>query len=203
MCSLEEAWGQDYKTKYGSSESNVYFSNSGIHEDYNTTPDNLLNPDANLPAPAVSKTVRTAANRRLSSVDCKKEPKLIKPSYNNIPDGLSSCRVPMYHLDNSNLEANTIYTNRQNNERFESTSQSNSRMQNNDTHHNVDNDNSVVIYQQHQEILQMLNALNEKLEYLQNNMNSQSTRNTHDIILYVLVGMMISMVIYLIINKLQ
>ena len=65
--------------------------------------------------------------------------------------------------------------------------------------HNVDT--SLALYQQHQELLEMLNAINEKIDRIEQQMNT-SPRNLNDMILYILVGMMISLVVYLIINKL-
>jgi hypothetical protein len=209
MCSLEEAWGNDYKAKYGATnDSTVYFSNSGLHEDYNTTPDNLFNQGQNLPAPAVSKTVRMPANRRLSSVDCKKDGILPRSNSGNVPGAYNSCTMPMSPLDNGNLEANMLPCTQQ---KFESTDnnmrvnyphwnhQSQTTTKSDVESHNVDT--SITLYQQHQEILDMLNALNEKMDRLEQQMGG-SPRNLNDMILYIIVGMMISLVIYLILNKL-
>ena len=218
MCSLEEAWGTDYKSKYGATnDSTVYFSNSGLHEDYNTTPDNLFNQDATLPAPAVSKTVRMPANRRLSSVDCKKDGVLPRPRSDTTPLANNTCNLPMYPLDNGNLEANMIPYHQ---EKFVSTSnnmqtdypywnQPNSQNSKNSQNaqsnastksHNVDT--SIALYQQHEEIIEMLNTLNEKIDRLESQMGSTSSRNLNDMVLYILVGMIISLVVYLIITKL-
>lgn len=209
MCSLEEAWGTDYKSKYGGTgDSQVYFSNSGLHEDYNTTPDNLFNQGQNLPAPAVSKTMRMPANRRLSSVDCKKEGKIPRVPSATIPQPLNNCTMPMYPLKDDNLEANQLPCKQ---EKFVSTSNNmkvdyphwnqptNQALATTETTHNVDT--SLALYQQHQELLDMLNAINEKIDRIEQNMNT-SPRNLNDMILYIIVGMMISLVVYLIINKL-
>ena len=205
MCSLEEAWGTDYKSKYGATnDSTVYFSNSGLHEDYNTTPDNLFNQDATLPAPAVSKTVRMPANRRLSSVDCKKDGVLPRPRSDTTPLANNTCNLPMYPLDNSNLENASIahcsyekFTPVSNNSNKSSSAKLNNQQ---NTNHNVDT--SIALYQQQQDILVMLNTLNDKLDNLEQQMtNCNSPRNLNDIVLYVLVGMMISLLVYLILNK--
>ena len=211
MCSLEEAWGTDYKSKYGASgDSQVYFSNSGLHEDYNTTPDNLFNQGQNLPAPAVSKTMRMPANRRLSSVDCKKEAKIPKIASATLPQPLSNCNMPMYPLNDDNLEANQLPCKQ---EKFVSTSNNmkanyphwnqqptnQATGQSTEQPHNVDT--NLALYQQHQELLEMLNAINDKIDRIEQQMNT-SPRNLNDMILYILVGMIISLVIYLIINKL-
>ena len=208
MCSLEEAWGTDYKSKYGATnDSTVYFSNSGLHEDYNTTPDNLFNQGQNLPAPAVSKTMRMPANRRLSSVDCKKDGVFPRHSTSNTPLANNSCNLPMYPLDNANLEANMLPCQQ---EKFESASmrvdyphwnqkQPSQSTQSVGESHNVDT--SITLYQQHQELLDMLNTLNEKIDRLEQQMGS-SHRNLNDMILYIIVGMMISLVVYLVLNKL-
>ena len=213
MCSLEEAWGTDYKSKYGATnDSTVYFSNSGLHEDYNTTPDNLFNQEAALPAPAVSKTVRMPANRRLSSVDCKKDGVLSRPRSDTTPLANNTCNLPMYPLDNANLESNMVPYRQQ--EKFVSTSNNmradyphwnqhtgqNSQPNTSSESHNVDT--SIALYQQHQEIMEMLNTLNEKIDQLESQMGGSSSRNLNDMVLYILVGMMISLVVYLIVNKL-
>ena len=213
MCSLEEAWGTDYKSKYGATnDSTVYFSNSGLHEDYNTTPDNLFNQEATLPAPAVSKTVRMPANRRLSSVDCKKDGVLPRPRSDTTPLANNTCNLPMYPLDNANLESNMVPYRQQ--EKFVSTSNNmradyphwnqhtgqNSQPNTSSESHNVDT--SIALYQQHQEIMEMLNTLNEKIDQLESQMGGSSSRNLNDMVLYILVGMMISLVVYLIVNKL-
>ena len=230
MCSLEEAWGTDYKSKYGATnDSTVYFSNSGLHEDYNTTPDNLFNQEATLPAPAVSKTVRMPANRRLSSVDCKKDGVLPRPHSDTTPLANNTCNLPMYPLDNGNLEANMVpcrqlqehgsladayRLSRYGQEKFVSTSNNmradyphwnqhtgqNSQPNTSSESHNVDT--SIALYQQHQEIMEMLNTLNEKIDQLESQMGGSSSRNLNDMVLYILVGMMISLVVYLIVNKL-
>ena len=213
MCSLEEAWGTDYKSKYGATnDSTVYFSNSGLHEDYNTTPDNLFNQEATLPAPAVSKTVRMPANRRLSSVDCKKDGVLPRPRSDTTPLANNTCNLPMYPLDNANLESNMVPYRQQ--EKFVSTSNNmradyphwnqhtgqNSQPNTSSESHNVDT--SIALYQQHEEIIEMLNTLNEKIDRLESQMGSTSSRNLNDMVLYILVGMIISLVVYLIITKL-
>ena len=213
MCSLEEAWGTDYKSKYGATnDSTVYFSNSGLHEDYNTTPDNLFNQGQNLPAPAVSKTIRMPANRRLSSVDCKKDGVLPRTSSSSTPLANNNCNLPMYPLDNANLESNMVPYRQQ--EKFVSTSNNmradyphwnqhtgqNSQPNTSSESHNVDT--SIALYQQHQEIMEMLNTLNEKIDRLESQMCGTSSRNLNDMVLYILVGMMISLVVYLIVTKL-
>ena len=213
MCSLEEAWGTDYKSKYGATnDSTVYFSNSGLHEDYNTTPDNLFNQEAALPAPAVSKTVRMPANRRLSSVDCKKDGVLSRPRSDTTPLANNTCNLPMYPLDNANLESNMVPYRQQ--EKFVSTSNNmradyphwnqptgqSSQPAGSTESHNVDT--SIALYQQHQEILEMLNTLNEKIDRLESQMCGTSSRNLNDVVLYILVGMMISFIVYIIITKL-
>ena len=113
----------------------------------------------------------------------------------------------MYPLDNANLETNMLPCRQ---EKFESASMSvnyphwNQQQPSQSTQsagesHNVDT--SVALYQQHQEILDMLNTLNEKIDRLENQMGS-SPRNLNDMILYIIVGMMISLVVYLVLNKL-
>lgn len=231
MCSLEEAWGKDYLVRYqeqneamskrpeavtpqnitGTSMSHLntsdpngapfpmgdsndtYFSQSGLRVDYMDTPEGLMYPGTKLPMDN-KKAVR-GNTRRMESQSCKNA-ELCKPkAYSSIymdpaPMGVNACRANLYSLDGKEEKdlspVPTLNTSSQiaatrPTESFQSSSSS------------EDPDYS--------DILAMLQTINNKLDSLEATVVANNTRNIHDIILYILIGMIISFILYMILTS--
>ena len=187
-------------TKYNNdnndnNDSIKYYSNSGLN-DYNMTSDNIFHQEQHLPENIISKTIPI---KKIKSIDSKKENKIIKPLTNIIPVGISNHNGNnhMFLQDDNNIIGNYQHQNLQEKIQIQTIDNSNNKI----SHHDVDT--NITIYQQQQEILEMLNTINQKMNMLEHNYNTSSVRNMHDIILYILIGMMISFILYIIINKIS
>ena len=162
MCSLEEAWGRDYESKYSAE----------LPQPQNSLNDGYI-----------------MKNNKLPSDSSKHMGKIPKPMADNAPMALQSNKNIPYYLENMHDNYNIL------NNPSHLTNNNNS-VQN--THNTQNNNNDIMEYQKNQqEIIEMLNEIMDKLDNMED-----GRRNINDIVLYILVGMLISFIIYLILNKL-
>ncbi len=177
----------------------TYFSQSGLRVDYMDTPEGLMYPGTKLPMDN-KKAVR-GNTRRMESQSCKNAGELCKPpAYSSIymdpaPMGVNACRANLYSLDGreekSLAPVPTLTSNNQmvnNNSRPIESFQSSSSSQ-------------VMEDPDYADILSMLQAINNKLDSLEATVVANNTRNIHDIILYILIGMIISFILYMILTS--
>lgn len=178
----------------------TYFSQSGLRVDYMDTPDNLMYAGSKLPMDN-KKAIRGGMTRRMESQSCKNAGELCKPpAYSSIymnpaPIGVSACRSNLYSLDGKEEKEQlspvpTLTSNNIKIEPKESFTSSNNL-----------NDNEKIEDTDYTDILNMLNMINNKLESLEGTIVSNNTRNIHDIILYILIGMIISFILYMILTS--
>ena len=214
MCSLEDAWGKDYQTKFNlQTKSGVFVDNmpvssqSELHDAYNKTPNNLFEQQY-----IMSKNTPDIKNPRLSNTGDAIKTR-IQPN-NAQTNNYGQFNIEPYVNTDKQTSVSWLNSNDMNNQQNEylSVFKENENMKqymkqyntddNSSCENKVENDKIINCIQKEtiDEINKMLELILQRLDKIENRITSNNKKNYHDIILYTVFGILLAFVIYSIIN---